>query len=117
MQHSVLCAILPMASECPGAFVPHLRAFFVNETSDALFIKLLKLDVLSLLANQANVRTVLRELQTYVTWGSISFVTAAIRAVGRLANALPSVADQCLRGLMQIVTDSQVSHATSLPRH
>ena len=54
MQHSVLCAILPMASECPAAFVPHLRAFFVNETSDALFIKLLKLDVLSLLANQAN---------------------------------------------------------------
>ena len=52
-------------------------------------------------------RGILREFQSYVRSSSAPFVCATIRAVGRVANALPDLAERCLRGLMALVTGSK----------
>lgn len=85
-----------MASESPSIFRPFLQEFFVK-ASDPLFTCTLKLDVLTQLATKDNCGTILGELQTYVLHRDKSFVCAAVRAVGRVADARPEVAEQCLQ--------------------
>lgn len=77
-------------------FRPFLQEFFVK-ASDPLFTSTLKLDVLTQLATKDNCSTILGELQTYVLHRDKSFVCAAVRAVGRVADARPEVAEQCLQ--------------------
>lgn len=85
-----------MASESPSIFRPFLQEFFVK-ASDPLFTCTLKLEVLTQLATKDNCGTILGELQTYVLHRDKSFVCAAVRAVGRVADARPEVAEQCLQ--------------------
>ena len=46
---------------------------------------------------------ILKELQTYIRDSSTDFVCAAIRAVGRVADADPSVIDQCVVGVTNML--------------
>lgn len=62
--------------------------------------------MLSRIATPDNVSTILREFQTYVKDGDDRFVREAIQSVGRIATALPDVADRCLRGLMGLINTS-----------
>lgn len=80
----------------PSDFRPFLQEFFVK-ASDPLFTCTIKLDVLTALATKENCSTILGELQTYVLHRDKSFVCAAVRAVGRIADARPEAADQCLQ--------------------
>lgn len=82
-------------ADSPSVFRPFLQEFFVK-ASDPLFTCTLKLDVLTALVTKDNCATILGELQTYVLHRDKSFVCAAVRAVGRVANARPEAADQCL---------------------
>lgn len=84
-----------MVADSPSIFLPFLQEFFVK-ASDPLFTCTLKLDVLTALATKDNCATILGELQTYVLHRDKSFVCAAVRAVGRVADARPETADQCL---------------------
>lgn len=98
----VLQAIAAMAWERPGMFRPFLPDFFVKAT-DPSFCRALKLDILTALVEAGNVTAVLRELQSYVKHGDKDFVCAAVRAVGRVADAQPEVAHRCLHGLMGLL--------------
>ncbi len=84
-----------MVADSPSVFRPFLQEFFVK-ASDPLFTCTLKLDVLTALVTKENCATILGELQTYVLHRDKSFVCAAVRAVGRVADARPDAADQCL---------------------
>lgn len=81
--------------DSPSVFRPFLQEFFVK-ASDPLFTCTLKLDVLTALVTEDNCATILGELQTYVLHRDKSFVCAAVRAVGRVADARPEAAEQCL---------------------
>lgn len=84
-----------MVVDSPSVFRPFLQEFFVK-ASDPLFTCTLKLDVLTALVTEDNCATILGELQTYVLHRDKSFVCAAVRAVGRVADARPEAAEQCL---------------------
>lgn len=84
-----------MVADSPSVFRTFLQEFFVK-ASDPLFTCTLKLDVLTALVTKDNCATILGELQTYVLHRDKSFVCAAVRAVGRVADARPEAADQCL---------------------
>lgn len=84
-----------MVADSPSVFRPFLQEFFVK-AADPLFTCTLKLDVLTALVTKDNCATILGELQTYVLHRDKSFVCAAVRAVGRVADARPEAADQCL---------------------
>ena len=47
-------------------FEPYLKSFFVR-SNDPTHIKLLKLDIMTNLANETSISTILREVQTYIS--------------------------------------------------
>ena len=63
-------------------FEPFLKNFFVR-TTDATQIKLLKLEILTNLANETNINFILREFQTYISCQDKDLVAATIQAIGR----------------------------------
>uniref|UniRef100_G1SR17 AP-3 complex subunit beta n=1 Tax=Oryctolagus cuniculus TaxID=9986 RepID=G1SR17_RABIT len=87
-----------------GMFEPYLKSFYIRST-DPTQIKILKLEVLTNLANETNIPTVLREFQTYIRSMDKDFVAATIQAIGRCATNIGRVRDTCLSGLVQLLSN------------
>ncbi|CAG8597398.1 6772_t:CDS:2, partial [Cetraspora pellucida] len=62
IQYVVLANIATMATQRPYLFEPHLQQFFVRST-DAVFIRNLKMEIMTLVATESNITGILRELQ------------------------------------------------------
>ncbi|CAJ0593952.1 unnamed protein product [Cylicocyclus nassatus] len=101
VQYIVLLNIATICERNPNMFDPFLKSFFVR-SSDPSFVKELKLHILTSLVSEANVHIILRELQTYV--GTSDLAGAAIEAIGRCAVRVKAVSEQCLAGLVQLIT-------------
>ncbi|CAG8465568.1 878_t:CDS:10 [Cetraspora pellucida] len=99
IQYVVLANIATMATQRPYLFEPHLQQFFVRST-DAVFIRNLKMEIMTLVATESNITGILRELQVYP---NKDFATSAIRAIGRCAIGMPDMAESCLNGLMKLL--------------
>lgn len=80
-----------------------MKSFFVR-SSDPTQIKLFKLEILTNIANEANISQILREFQTYISSQDKEFVTATIEAIGRCASSLKEVAETCLNGLVSLLS-------------
>ncbi|CAJ0966284.1 unnamed protein product [Ranitomeya imitator] len=88
----------------PGMFEPYLKSFYIRST-DPTQIKILKLEVLTNLANETNISIILREFQTYIRSMDKDFVAASIQAIGRCATSIGKVRDTCLNGLVQLLSN------------
>ncbi|KAF9973751.1 AP-3 complex subunit beta-2 [Actinomortierella ambigua] len=113
IQFVVLNNILAIASQRAYIFDQHYQPFFVRAT-DPVFIQNLKLDILTLIATETNITSILRELQEYVKSPNKEFATKSIKAIGRCAVNIPEMAEGCLGGLLKLVhstNDSIVSEA------
>ncbi|KAH9118372.1 hypothetical protein LEN26_012131 [Aphanomyces euteiches] len=102
IQFVVLSVIASMATARPDMFLPFLQDFFVR-ASDPSYSRQLKLNILTALVTEDTVATILREFQAYVRHVDKGFVTMTVRALGRVADAMPSVSEKCLKGLMRLV--------------
>jgi len=58
----VLSNIATMSIKQRGMFEPYLKSFYVR-SNDPTHVKLLKLEILTSLATETNISTILRELQ------------------------------------------------------
>ncbi|XP_040435427.1 AP-3 complex subunit beta-1 isoform X2 [Falco naumanni] len=104
VQYIVLQNIATMSIQRKGMFEPYLKSFYVRST-DPTMIKTLKLDILTNLANEANISTLLREFQTYVKSQDKQFAAATIEAIGRCATNITEVTDTCLNGLVCLLSN------------
>ncbi|XP_043951612.1 AP-3 complex subunit beta-1 isoform X2 [Gambusia affinis] len=104
VQYVVLQNIATMSIQRKGMFEPHMKSFYVRST-DATHIKTLKLEILTNLANEANISTILREFQTYVKSQDKAFAAATIQAIGRCATNISEVTDTCLNGLVLLLSN------------
>ncbi|KAG9353720.1 hypothetical protein JZ751_011842 [Albula glossodonta] len=104
VQYVVLQNIATMSIQRKGMFEPYLKSFYVRST-DATHIKTLKLEILTNLANEANISTILREFQTYVKSQDKAFAAATIQAIGRCATNISEVTDTCLNGLVLLLSN------------
>ncbi|XP_075447129.1 AP-3 complex subunit beta-1 isoform X3 [Ascaphus truei] len=104
VQYIVLQNIATMSIERKGLFEPYLKSFYVRST-DPTMIKTLKLEILTNLANEANISTLLREFQTYVKSQDKAFAAATIQAIGRCATNISAVTDTCLNGLVCLLSN------------
>ncbi|XP_017772392.1 PREDICTED: AP-3 complex subunit beta-2 [Nicrophorus vespilloides] len=104
VQELVLKTILTMTVTRKGAFDVYLKSFFVR-TSDSTRIKLLKLNILTNIANESNISIILRELETYISSYDDDFVAATIQAIGRCACFITAVTDTCLSGLVTLLSN------------
>lgn len=98
----MLTAIASMAQQRKGMFEPYLKAFYV-EHSDPKFVRLIKLEILTTLANESNISAILREFQEYVKHPDRDFVTQTIQCLGRCASTLSNVTESCLTGLLALM--------------
>ncbi|XP_064129552.1 AP-3 complex subunit beta-1 isoform X2 [Loxodonta africana] len=104
VQYIVLQNIATMSIQRKGMFEPYLKSFYVRST-DPTMIKTLKLEILTNLANEANISTLLREFQTYVKSQDKQFAAATIQAIGRCATNISEVTDTCLNGLVCLLSN------------
>lgn len=104
VQFIVLQNIATMSIQRKGMFEPFMKSFYVRST-DPTHIKTLKLEILTNLANEANISTILREFQTYVKSQDKAFAAATIQAIGRCATNISEVADTCLNGLVLLLSN------------
>uniref|UniRef100_A0A8D0HJW6 Adaptor related protein complex 3 subunit beta 1 n=1 Tax=Sphenodon punctatus TaxID=8508 RepID=A0A8D0HJW6_SPHPU len=104
VQYIVLQNIATMSIQRKGLFEPYLKSFYVRST-DPTMIKTLKLEILTNLANEANISTLLREFQTYVKSQDKQFAAATIQAIGRCATNISEVTDTCLNGLVCLLSN------------
>jgi AP-3 complex subunit beta len=105
-------------------FQQHQKSFYVHST-DSIHVKLLKLEILTCLANESNISIILREFQVqnisfvtnrflsfyvkkltkaYVLSNDKEFAAATIHAIGRCASSIKEVADNCLTGLVNLMS-------------
>uniref|UniRef100_A0A8C6LUN9 AP-3 complex subunit beta n=1 Tax=Nothobranchius furzeri TaxID=105023 RepID=A0A8C6LUN9_NOTFU len=104
VQFVVLQNVATMTIRRRGMFEPYLKSFYIRST-DPTLIKILKLEVLTNLANETNISTILREFQTYIKSMDKDFVAATIQAIGRCATNIGEVRDTCLNGLVQLLSN------------
>ncbi|XP_076020068.1 AP-3 complex subunit beta-1 isoform X2 [Genypterus blacodes] len=104
VQYIVLQNIATMSIQRKGMFEPYMKSFYVRST-DATHIKTLKLEILTNLANEANISIILREFQTYVKSQDKPFAAATIQAIGRCATNISEVTDTCLSGLVLLLSN------------
>lgn len=113
-QYVALMNILTMASQNPQLFRDHIQEFFIGG-SESLAARALKLELLTILANEQNITRVLSEMREYTKDDDKEFVTAAIQAIGRCAAAIPAVADSCMQQLLLLMANpSQTVVAESI---
>ncbi|CAK9300798.1 unnamed protein product [Gordionus sp. m RMFG-2023] len=86
-------------------FEPYIKSFFVNQ-NDPTHIKLLKLEMITLLAEENNIAIILRELQTYVSSHDKEFASATIACIGKCAQSIPSIQQTCTDGLLNLMHSS-----------
>ncbi|XP_046723919.1 AP-3 complex subunit beta-1 isoform X1 [Silurus meridionalis] len=103
VQFIVLQNIATMSIQKKGMFEPFLKSFYVRST-DATHIKTLKLEILTNLASEANISTILREFQTYVKSQDKEFAANTIQAIGRCATNISEITDACLNGLVVLLS-------------
>lgn len=99
----VLKNIVSMAQKNHAMFQPHQKSFYVH-SNDSIHVKLLKLEILTCLANPANISIILREFQAYVLSNDKEFAAATINAIGRCASSIKEVSENCLSGLVNLMS-------------
>ncbi|XP_063309667.1 AP-3 complex subunit beta-1 isoform X2 [Pelobates fuscus] len=104
VQYIVLQNIATMSIQRKGLFEPYMKSFYVRST-DPTMIKTLKLEILTNLATESNISTLLREFQTYVKSQDKAFAAATIEAIGRCATNISAVTDTCLNGLVYLLSN------------
>ncbi|KAG1466806.1 hypothetical protein G6F56_004620 [Rhizopus delemar] len=102
LSYVVLTNIATMALSRPYLFESHFQQFYAQST-EPVFIRDTKLDILTTIANEANIHTLLSELQQYIKSPNKDFVAATIQAIARCATNVPAASDQCIRLLMKLL--------------
>ena len=109
VQAVVLNSIAAMTVKAVGGskmFQPFLRQFFVRG-SDPSHVKILKLEILTNLATEGNISSLLREFQSYISGADPASVAATIQAIGRCAATIGEVTDTCLSGLVHLLSSKE----------
>jgi len=104
-EYVALANIATMAATYPRLFSDVVEEFFISG-AESLPTRILKLDILTRSANEANITRILKELKEYAKDENKTFVAAAVQAIGRCATALPDVADSCMQQLVQLIVHS-----------
>eukprot|EP01018_Ginkgo_biloba_P021382 Gb_19472 [translate_table: standard] len=107
-QYVVLANLATFVGAMPSFFEPYFEDFFVR-SSDTYQMKAIKLDILSLIATESSIHTILQEFQDYIRDPDRKFAADTVAAIGRCARRLPTVSWTCLKGLLALVRHSSAS--------
>jgi AP-2 complex subunit beta-1 len=102
VQYLALRNALLILQRRPEVLRNDIRVFFCKY-NDPIYVKVTKLELIFLLANEKNIDEVLTELREYATEIDVHFVRKAVRAIGKLAIKIESAARRCINLLLELV--------------
>lgn len=107
-KYVVLCNIQVFAKALPSLFSQHFEDFFIS-SMDPYQIKLLKLDILSSIATDSSISSILQEFQDYVRDPDRKFAADTVSAIGLCAQRLPMISKTCLEGLLALISPESIN--------
>ncbi|KAK5093834.1 hypothetical protein LTR70_006085 [Exophiala xenobiotica] len=102
IQYLTLRNCILILQQRPEVLQNDIRVFFCKY-NDPIYVKVTKLELIFMLANEKNITVVLNELQEYATEIDVQFVRKAVRAIGKLAIKIEPAARQCIDTLLGLV--------------
>ncbi|PSR90635.1 AP-2 complex subunit beta [Coniella lustricola] len=102
VQYLALRNALLMLQRRPDVLRNDIRVFFCKY-NDPIYVKVTKLELIFMLANEHNIEEVLTELREYATEIDVHFVRKAVRAIGKLAIKIEPAARRCINLLLELV--------------
>jgi len=102
IQYLALRNALLILQRRPEILRNEIRVFFCKY-NDPIYVKVTKLELIFMLANEDNIEQVLTELREYATEIDIHFVRKSVRAIGKLAIKIESAAKLCIQSLLELV--------------
>lgn len=102
VQYLALRNALLILQRRPEVLKNDIRVFFCKY-NDPIYVKVTKLELIFMLANERNIDEVLTELREYATEIDVHFVRKAVRAIGKLAIKIEPAARQCIDLLLELV--------------
>jgi vesicle coat complex subunit len=102
VQYLALRNALLILQRRPEVLRNDIRVFFCKY-NDPIYVKVTKLELIFMLANEDNIDEVLTELREYATEIDVHFVRKAVRAIGKLAIKIEPAARRCINLLLELV--------------
>lgn len=102
VQYLALRNALLILQRRPEVLRNDIRVFFCKY-NDPIYVKVTKLELIFLLANEKNINEVLTELREYALEIDVHFVRKAVRAIGKLAIKIEPAAQRCIDLLLELV--------------
>ncbi|KAA8571007.1 hypothetical protein EYC84_000376 [Monilinia fructicola] len=102
VQYLALRNALLILQRRPEVLRNDIRVFFCKY-NDPIYVKVTKLELIFMLANERNIQEVLTELREYATEIDVHFVRKSVRAIGKLAIKIEPAARQCINTLLELV--------------
>ena len=102
VQYLALRNALLILQRRPEVLRNDIRVFFCKY-NDPIYVKVTKLELIFMLANEKNIEEVLTELREYATEIDVHFVRKAVRAIGKLAIKIEPAARRCINLLLDLV--------------
>ncbi|KAI0023112.1 adaptin N terminal region-domain-containing protein [Xylariomycetidae sp. FL0641] len=102
VQYLALRNALLILQRRPDVLRNDIRVFFCKY-NDPIYVKVTKLELIFMLANEKNIDEVLTELREYATEVDVHFVRKAVRAIGKLAIKIEPAARSCINLLLELV--------------
>lgn len=102
IQYVALRNINLILQKRPSVLQNEIRVFFCKY-NDPIYVKMEKLEIMIMLANDKNIDQVLLEFKEYSQEVDVEFVRKAVRAIGRCAIKLKNAAEKCVHVLIDII--------------
>ncbi|KXT13265.1 hypothetical protein AC579_2486 [Pseudocercospora musae] len=103
IQYLALRNALLILQRRPEVLRNDIRVFFCKY-NDPIYVKVTKLELIFMLANEKNIKEVLTELREYATEIDVHFVRKSVRAIGKLAIKIEPAAKLCISTLLELVS-------------
>ena len=108
---NVLKHITLLTQRAPEVFADDFKHFYCRY-NDPACVKLLKLEILTAVANPANLAEMMEEVADYVTDPDTSIARGAVSAIGGMALKVPSLAGPVVETLMKFL-ELDIDHVSA----
>ncbi|KAF4758896.1 hypothetical protein FOZ63_004455, partial [Perkinsus olseni] len=102
IQYIALRNIRLIVQKRPIVLQGEVKVFFCKY-NDPIYVKMEKLDVMVMLANERNVDVVVAELVDYANEVDLEFACKAVSSIGRIALKLEAAADVCVNAILELI--------------
>ncbi|KAF4674954.1 hypothetical protein FOL46_003400 [Perkinsus olseni] len=102
IQYIALRNIRLIVQKRPIVLQGEVKVFFCKY-NDPIYVKMEKLDVMVMLANERNVDVVVAELVDYANEVDLEFACKAVSSIGRIALKLQAAADVCVNAILELI--------------